>query len=302
MSSPEVEAVLPQVRFALGFIPFVHRAILCRFSIDGEPLPERSLISMERKTETATAVVRQDAVGFVLAGGQSSRMGVDKALVLLDGRPLVSHALGILREADLESSLAGGQPALAGFAPLVEDKQSGLGPLSGICAALASTTSQWSIFIPVDMPLLPASLLRFLLDHARITGTPVTVTSVNGFAQSFPVVLDRAVLARLLHEMQSGRGGCFSGFQAAAENLGEAVTVIPVEPLVQCGQISHSRGLPAAWWFLNVNTAEDLRRAEVHAASADRVSLSYEDGRLSPQSGCLRSADARNRGEAGRAP
>ena len=161
---------------------------------------------------------------------------------------------------------------LAGFAPLVEDKQSGLGPLSGICAALASTTSQWAIFIPVDMPLLPPPLLRFLLDHARITGTPVTVTSVNGFAQSFPVVLDRAVLAMLLQELQSGRGGCFSGFQAAAESLGEAVTVIPVEPLVQCGQISHPRGLPATRWFLNVNTVEDLGRAEVHSASADRVS------------------------------
>lgn len=213
-----------------------------------------------------------DAAGFALAGGRSSRMGVDKALVLLDGRPLVAHSLGILREAGFEASLAGGQPALAGFAPLVEDKQSGLGPLSGICAALASTTSQWAIFIPVDMPLLPPPLLRFLLDHARITGTPVTVTSVNGFAQSFPVVLDRAVLAMLLQELQSGCGGCFSGFQAAAESLGEAVTVIPVEPLVQCGQISHPRGLPATRWFLNVNTVEDLGRAEVHSASADRVS------------------------------
>lgn len=100
----------------------------------------------------------------------------------------------------------------------------------------------------------------------------MTVTSVNGFAQSFPVVLDRAVLAMLLQELQSGRGGCFSGFQAAAESLGEAVTVIPVEPLVQCGQISHPRGLPATRWFLNVNTVEDLGRAEVHSASADRVS------------------------------
>ena len=268
----EVEPVLPQVRFALGFIPFVHRAILCRFSIDGEPLPERSLISMERKTETATAAVRPDAVGFVLAGGRSSRMGADKALVLLDGQPLVAHALGILRDAGLAASLAGGQPALATFAPLVEDSRPGLGPLSGVCAALASTASRWAIFISVDMPLLPASLLHFLLDHAQITKTPVTVASVNGFAQSFPVVLDRAVLPMLLSELQSGRRGCFSAFQAAAESLGEAMTVIPIEPLVQCGQLYHPRGLPATRWFLNVNTAEDLRRAEVHSGSADRVS------------------------------
>jgi molybdopterin-guanine dinucleotide biosynthesis protein A len=230
------------------------------------------LILRQGKTETATADVRQDTVGFVLAGGQSSRMGTDKALVLLEGRPLVAHALGILREAGLEASLAGGRLALAGFAPMVEDRQSGLGPLSGICAALATTTARWSVFIPVDLPLLPASLLHYLLGHARITGAAVTLSSVNGFAQSFPAVLDRAVLPILAKELESGRGGCFSGFRAAAESLGEAVTAIPVESLVQCGQISHPRGLPATRWFVNVNTAEDLRRTESHSAGANHVS------------------------------
>ncbi len=199
-------------------------------------------------------------------------MGADKALILLKGQPLVAHALGILREAGLEASLAGGQPALSAFAPLVEDKQFGLGPLSGICAALASASALWAVFIPVDLPLLPASLLGSLLGHARITGNAITVARVNGFVQSFPAVLDRAVLPVLQRELESGRGGCYSAFQAAASSRGETVTAIPVESLVQCGQISHPRGLHATRWFLNFNTAEDLRRAEVHSRSADRVS------------------------------
>jgi len=213
-----------------------------------------------------------DAVGFVLAGGRSSRMGVDKALVLLDGEPLVAHALGIVRDAGLAASLAGGQAELVAFATVIEDGQPGLGPLGGICAALASTHARWSVFISVDLPLLPPSLLQFLLDYARTTGRTVTVPAVNGFAQTFPAVLDRAALPMLQREFEAGRGGCFAGFQAAAASRGESVTVIPVEPLVQCGQISHPRSLPAARWFLNVNTDQDLRRAQIHSASADRVS------------------------------
>jgi molybdenum cofactor guanylyltransferase len=272
MSSPEVEAVPPQVRFALGLIPFVHRAILCRFSIDGEPLPERPLISMEGKTEIATAAAWPEAVGFVLAGGRSTRMGADKSLVLLDGQPLVAHALGILREAGLAASVAGGQRGLSAFAPLVEDNRPGLGPLSGICAALASTSARWAVFLSVDLPLLPASLVGCLLQHAGITGQSITVSSVNGFAQTFPAVVSRASLPVFEKELEFGRGGCYSAFQAAAASVGEPVTVLPVETLVQCGQVAHPRSLPALWWFLNVNTDEDLRLAKIHSPRVHRVS------------------------------
>jgi len=188
-------------------------------------------------------------------------MGTDKSLVLLDGRPLLAHALGILREAGLAASVAGGQPTLSAFAPLVEDDRPGLGPLGGICAALASTPAPRAVFLSVDLPLLPASLVRYLLQHARITGRSITVPSVNGFAQTFPAVVSRASLPVFENELESGRGGCFSAFQTAASSLGEPVTVLPVESLIQCGQVAHPQALPASRWFLNVNTAEDLRRA-----------------------------------------
>ena len=219
-----------------------------------------------------TVATQIDAVGFVLAGGQSSRMGSDKALVSLDGRPLVVHALSHFQQAGLRASIAGGQPALAAFAPTVEDRRPGLGPLSGICAALASTAARWAVFGPVDLPLLPPSLAVYLLRHARMTQSMVTVPAVNGFAQTFPAVLHRSALPVLERELDAGRRGCFSAFQAAAASADEQVNVLPVESLVQCGQISHLHGLPAVGWFLNVNTAENLRRAEIHSFRAHRVS------------------------------
>ncbi len=227
-------------------------------------MPERHSISMEGKTETATAAAQPAAAGFVLAGGQSSRMGRDKALVKLAGRPLIEHALGILRDAGLTASIAGGQPGLAAYAPLVADIHTAQGPLGGILAVLASTSARWAVFLPVDLPLLPASLLLCLLRHAQLTGCPVTVPEVNGFIETFPAVLDTSIAPLLERELLSGHRGCFAAFQAAASSLGRPVSVLPVELLVQAGQLSHPHSLPASRWFLNVNREDDLHRAEVH--------------------------------------
>lgn len=204
-----------------------------------------------------------EAAGFVLAGGRSSRMGADKAFLQLHGQPLIAHALAPLRQAGLQASIAGGQPALAAFAPLIEDKHAGQGPLGGICSALAATSALRAVFVSVDSPFLPPSLISLLLHHAEITGAAVTVSSVNGFAQTFPVALHRSVAPALERELASSGGGCFAAFQAAAADLGESVAVVPVELFVQSGQLSHPHALPPAWWFLNANTPLDLHRAEV---------------------------------------
>jgi molybdopterin-guanine dinucleotide biosynthesis protein A len=208
-----------------------------------------------------------DAAGFVLAGGQSSRMGSDKALIELDGEPLVVHALNILRSAGLIAMIAGARSDLSKYAPPIND--TGLGPLSGICAALASTSAEFAVFLPVDMPLLPPSLIPVLQQHARLTQSAITVPSVNGFAQTFPSVVRRAALPTLQSELYAGNDGCFSAFRAAAVHLDEPFTIITVENLVQAGQLEHPNNLPAALWFLNVNTPADLTRAQSLIAQFD---------------------------------
>lgn len=205
-------------------------------------------------------------MGFVLAGGRSSRMGADKALLALGGRPLIAHALATLRAAGLTASIAGARAdvraALTGFAPVVEDGEPDKGPLGGICAALAATAAELSVFLPVDLPLLPAVLVALLLRDAQTTGAPVTLVSVNGFAQTFPAVVGQAALAALRNELEAGRAGCFAAFQAAAAQLCQPLRVLPVEYLVQAGQMVDAVGMPAALWFLNVNAPEELELAE----------------------------------------
>lgn len=202
------------------------------------------------------------ASGFVLAGGQSSRMGRDKALLHFAGEPLIARALRILREAGLQVQIAGARTDLEQFALVINDTEPGRGPLAGICAGLAACETQGAVFMPVDLPLLPASLVTFMVRRAEVTGAAVTVPSVSGFAQTFPVVLQRAALPALTAALKQGSGGCFSAFQAAAAAAGQRAAVLPVEYLAQAGQVAHPDGLPPALWFLNVNSPAELRRAE----------------------------------------
>lgn len=197
-------------------------------------------------------------------------MGADKALARLGGRTLVEIALGVLRQAGLTARIAGVRPPLEAFAPLVAEDAPGLGPLAGVCAGLAASSARFAVFLPVDMPLLPASLVAHLLHRAQITGSAVTLPSVNGFAQTFPAILGREALPPLSAELAAARLGCFAGFEAVARSLAQPLSVVPVELLLQAGQVAHPAALPAVCWFLNVNTPADLRRAQA-LTGTDRV-------------------------------
>jgi molybdopterin-guanine dinucleotide biosynthesis protein A len=215
-------------------------------------------------------IAQFDAEGFVLAGGRSSRMGAEKALVSFAGEPLITHALRILRNAGLSASIAGARAPLERFAPVVpddepgneSDKISGNGPLSGICAALASTSAHWAVFLPVDMPLLPSSLVTLLLHEAVEGGAVAVVPEVNGFTETFPAVVDRALLPALRTELDAGRAGCLSALKTAAASVDGRVRVVSVDDAVRDGRLAHPDALDLSLWLLNINRPEDLARAE----------------------------------------
>ncbi|MDV2452082.1 molybdenum cofactor guanylyltransferase [Xanthomonas hortorum] len=100
-------------------------------------------------------------IGVVLAGGRSSRMGQDKALLPWRGRPLVAHMQALLRDAGaLDVVISGDRPGYAGIA----DAQPDLGPLGGLASVIEHVADATTlIVVPVDMPLLSKPLLDRLL-------------------------------------------------------------------------------------------------------------------------------------------
>jgi len=214
-----------------------------------------------------------DAEGFVLAGGRSTRMGAEKALVRLAGEPLVVHALRTLRQAGLTVSIAGAHVPLGTYAPVVADTEPGHGPLGGICSALAVTAAVRAVFLPVDLPLLPSALIGFLLEKARKHDAAITLFDVSGFMQTFPAVIDRAALPILREALRNGRAKCLSAFQAAAQGLARPMQIIPLEqafasPTLECAPLLRD------CWFLNVNEPADLARAEACLSHTDATTSS----------------------------
>lgn len=92
--------------------------------------------------------------GAVLCGGASRRMGRDKALVCVDGRPLALRVADVLRAAGAESVLAvgGDLEALAALGlPGVPDEDPGAGPLTGILTALAQASAAVTFVAACDL-------------------------------------------------------------------------------------------------------------------------------------------------------
>lgn len=132
----------------------------------------------------------------LLAGGQSRRMGRDKALLSLpDGRLLWQRQLGVLQKLEPAELFISG-PAREGFpadVPLLADATPGLGPLSGIAAALGAMRSPLLVVLAVDMPTMTAGYLQGLLDRCRDGRGIVPQHSDTGFYEPLAAVYPRSV-------------------------------------------------------------------------------------------------------------
>lgn len=101
--------------------------------------------------------------GVVLAGGRSSLMGRDKALIEMDGRTLLDRALDLLEPQVQELLVVGDPEKYAHVGPFViADDVPGIGPLGGIITAMRYASNDRLLIIACDMPNLTPSLLSFL--------------------------------------------------------------------------------------------------------------------------------------------
>ena len=183
----------------------------------------------------------------ILAGGRATRMqGQDKALLILNGKPLLEHVLQRLRSQVTTICISVNreptQYETYGL-PLIADNLEGfLGPLAGIHAAMLSCDREWLLTVPVDCPFIPEDLLERLSQAANTTKRPLAVVhDGKGLQPAFSLV--HQSLSKKLQEylLQGGR------------KTGEWLR--QQEPA-----LADYSDNPNA--FMNINTPEELELAE----------------------------------------
>lgn len=108
---------------------------------------------------------KDPVTGVILAGGQSRRFGSDKALFELNGRPLIERAYQVLSQVSDSVFVSVGSEHTRYPVPATHlyDKPGYAGPLAGIFAGMAASTTPWILVLAVDLPYVEAADLKRLL-------------------------------------------------------------------------------------------------------------------------------------------
>jgi len=158
---------------------------------------------------------RVQAAGFVLTGGQSRRMGRDKALLPLAGQPLALRVAACLKTVAAEVALVGEPDRYVGLGlPVLADREAGKGPLAGIVTALGASSHDWNLVVACDLPFVEPRFLEFLLAQAAEGEVDTVVPHVDGRWQPLCAVYHRRALLVFERVLAEGNPRVARAFEA----------------------------------------------------------------------------------------
>ena len=199
--------------------------------------------------------VERSRMGFVLAGGKSSRMGpnTDKAFLDFHGQTLLERALTVAGMVCDRVTIVGdpGRFAKYGsseYGPVVADIFPGCGPLAGIHAALVHSTAELNLMLAVDMPFVSRELLAFLFATAEASDAVITVPRTSRGFQPLGAVYRRDFSTVAEQALRAGKYKVDAAFSSVP------VQVIEENELAAAGFSERD--------FFNVNTPQDRLAAE----------------------------------------
>ena len=185
--------------------------------------------------------------GFVLAGGKSRRMGLDKGLMRFADQPLVLRAAGVLSPIVKTVTLLAPPDRYAMLnLPVLADVWPGHGPLAALCTGLIASNTEWNLFLACDLPRVSPRFVELLKKRVQATHSDAVVPRTREGWQPLCAAYHarcRTAFARAIQERRLSIVALFDEIQP------EAITA---DELADAG-FSEAE-------FINVNTPEDWAR------------------------------------------
>ncbi len=171
-----------------------------------------------------------DIEGLVLAGGRSRRLGTDKALLALHGRPVIQWTVERVASVCDHVTLVVNEPDRYRFLglPMVTDVTPYGGPLVGLYSGLRHTSAPWTLALACDMPLVRTELLQWLLKCRNAVDAALPV--VNGLVQPFPGLYSRDCVGAIDSLLASGKSAARDLAQACHVTLVDEETIRKLDP------------------------------------------------------------------------
>jgi len=190
----------------------------------------------------------------IQAGGRSERIGRDKALMPLAGRPLIVHILERSAPLGDEVLVTTNSPDAFAFlgVRLVADERPGAGALAGLRTALRAARHDVVLVLACDLPFVCVPLLEHMLGLAA--QADAVVPRWRGELEPLHAVYRRSCLPAIDLALAEGRQRMISFLPAIRATIIEEDQVAVFDPL----------GLT----FFNINTPDDLQTAERILAAA----------------------------------
>lgn len=128
----------------------------------------------------------------ILAGGQSRRMGQDKALLEVEGRALIEYVIDVANKVANETLIvASDRPEYEEFGcHVVADKFPQSGSLGGIYTALSEASNDYCLVLACDMPFVNEALIRFMIDELDDADAVVPALAAERSDQGGPETLE----------------------------------------------------------------------------------------------------------------
>jgi len=184
--------------------------------------------------------------GIILAGGKSSRMGEDKGLMMLSGKPMVSYVIDTVRSITNDIIIVtSSDKYIDNGCTIVKDLYEEKGPLAGIYTGLVNSKSHSNIVLSCDTPFVSAQLLNYLLKQQN--GFDVIVAAHRGNSEQLVGIYTKDCLPIFKDQIESDQ-----------LKIKTAIKMLNYQEI----EIDKDLDFYKPELFFNINTQEDFRMGE----------------------------------------